>query len=174
MEQFVIFESCPQEKEVAISVREGRWPMACDPALRAHVGQCRRCGDFVVMALALSDARAAAVENADLALSPGQLWWKAQLRRRNRDLQRVSAPVSVAGMLAMSISALAAVGLVFWQRTQIAAWISQFAGTRAGDVFGSDGVWTQGAAWMLLLLIISLGTLVLFGMLVLYLAVQRE
>jgi|SRR5215469_4817935 len=168
-----MFKSCPQENEVAISVREGRWPIACDPALRAHVEQCRQCSDFAVMALALCNARAAAAGDAVLA-SPGQLWWKAQLRRRNRDLQRVSAPVSLAGVIAMTVSVLAALGLVLWQHAQMAAWVSEVTAARGWDGFGLDWVLPSTASWMPILLIVGMGTLVLFGMLVLYLAMQHE
>lgn len=168
-----MLKSCSQERDVAISVREGRWPTACDPALRAHVAQCRQCSGFVVMAQALRQARLAAIGDAAL-VSPGQLWWKAQLRRRNRDLQRVSAPVSLGEVIAMSVSMLAALSLAFWQRAQIAAWVSQVADVRAWDGFGLDRLLTYSVSWMPILLIVSMGTLALFGMLVLYLALQRE
>ena len=168
-----MFKNCPQENEVAISVREGRWPVACDPALRAHVAQCRQCSDFVVLAQSLREARRVAVGDAVLA-SPGQLWWKAQLRRRNRDLQRVSAPVSLAGVMAMTVSVLAALSLVFWQHAQIVAWIAEVTGARGGEGFGPDGILASTASWMPILLIVSMATLALFGMLVLYLALQRE
>jgi hypothetical protein len=99
--------SCPNEKEVRDLIANGQWPDACPPELRAHVSACRACGDLVLVSAAFQQARAQSLAAAP-TISPALLLWRAQLRRRNAALERISRPLLGAQIFAF-VSALAAV-----------------------------------------------------------------
>ena len=84
--------SCGFEKELSLALHDGRWPAACDPALRAHVAACTACSDLVLVTTTLQSARTAASHAAVLP-PPGVLWWRAQVRRRNGAAERMSRPI---------------------------------------------------------------------------------
>lgn len=166
------FKPCPQISELAAALRDGQWPIGCDPALRAHVEECSRCAELVLIAEALRQDRAAVIESAALA-SPGLLWWRAQLLRRQRAMQQVSKPISLAGQVSLGVTILSVIGLVFWQGSQLADWVvicTQFL-TR----LGAYAVWSQAVGiFPPVLLMLGLGVLGFFGGFALYLVCQRE
>ena len=91
-----MLRACAREPELAEAVRSGRWPLGCEPELRAHVQECRRCGEMAMLTAAFQQARAQAVGAADLPRpglpNAGLLWWRAQLRpsRNKKALTEVS------------------------------------------------------------------------------------
>src|ERR1035438_4613488 len=87
----MMLRRCPREKEVKELVERGHWPQACAPELRAHVNDCRSCGELVLVTSAFQKARIEAAGAAKLG-SPGVLWWRAQLRRRNEAVERIGRP----------------------------------------------------------------------------------
>src|SRR6185312_3337073 len=106
-----MLRACAREQELAEAVRSGRWPLGCEPELRAHVEGCRRCGEMAMLTAAFQQARAQAVGAADLTRAglpnAGLLWWRAQLRRRNAAMARVNRPLAGAqgfALLAMVIA----------------------------------------------------------------------
>jgi hypothetical protein len=167
---------CAQEKEVAAVLREGRWPAACDPALRAHAAACRGCSDLVLVAQALQQLRADTMPAAHVA-SPGALWWKAQVRRRNAAVERMSRPIAVVEKVALASTAAAGCGLAVWQRTQIAGWLSWLGDITHSKAFRLDALWpaaSNPSSGIMVLLIVSLGTFALFGGLAVYWLAEKE
>jgi len=152
---------CSQHELVAAALRAGYWPEGCDPALRAHVESCDSCGDLVLVAQTLRRAHTEATQSARIA-SPGLLWWKAQLRRRNAAIQSVTRPVAVAEKIALLVMVLAVVALVVWQQSQLAAWLASIWEPL------SSITEIPGA------LLIGFATLLLFGGFAVYLFTAKE
>ena len=119
----MMLRSCPREREVKELVARGHWPQACAPELRAHVNQCRSCGDLTLVAEAFQQARAQAAGTATL-VAPGVLWWRAQLRRRNQALERIGKPLLGAQVFALAFTLLLAAGFVVWQVRQGLGWLT--------------------------------------------------
>ena len=167
---------CSQEKEVAAVLREGRWPAACDPALRAHVTACRGCNDLVLVAQALQQLRADTMPGAQVE-SPGTLWWKAQVRRRNAAVERMSRPIALVEKVALASTAAAGCGLAVWQRSQIAGWLSWLGDLPHSKAFRLDALWpaaSNASSGIVVLLIASLGTFALFGGLAVYWFAEKD
>ncbi len=99
-------KSCPHEAEVQAILRRGHWPEACDPEFREHVETCRTCGEQLLVLHTFHTARAQAVQTARLD-HPNLIWWRAQLRRRNDALQRVSKPIATAQIFALCVGVFA-------------------------------------------------------------------
>ncbi len=119
------FGICKREKEVAEALRAGHWPGASPEELRAHVAACNACSQRVVLAQAFRRERAAASAQPRLE-SPGVLWWRAQLRRRNAAIERISRPILGAQVFAVAVAVIAAAAFLFTQAKQglgFLAWI---------------------------------------------------
>lgn len=108
---------CARESEVLEAVRNGRWPAALDPALRSHVDTCDQCAQLVLLASTLQETRHRDAAAAKLP-PPGLIFWRAQLYRRNRALQKMTRPVVLAEVIALilSVAALLVSGAQ-WLRT---------------------------------------------------------
>ena len=167
------FTSCSEEHELTAALRDGRWPAACDLALRQHVKQCGACSDLVLVATTLKQAHDQEIENAP-TISSGLLWWRAQLRRRNAALEQVSRPVGVAAKFALALSLMTAFGLVMWQRAPLWDWLAGFQDLARPNVAQIDLIGQGAAAFPAILLVVSLGTLALFGGVVIYLVFRPE
>lgn len=152
---------CSQQERVAGVIQAGQWPDACDPELRAHVEGCQTCKDVVLVAQALRRSRSAAIQAPQLP-SPGLLWWRAQIRRRNVAIQRVTRTVAVAEVAAVFMVLVAAVGLIAWQHQHLAGWLS--------SVWGPLANVTQVPG----LLMLGVSTLVIFGGFAVYLIRAKE
>jgi hypothetical protein len=108
------FGPCNREREVTDLLHRGHWPQACPAELRAHVDTCRSCSDLVLVSQAFQQARSQSVAQPRLE-SPGALWWRAQLRRRNSAIERVARPIFGAQIFALAVSLVFAAGLLAWQ-----------------------------------------------------------
>ena len=106
-----VMKPCPHEPEVQAILRRGHWPEACDPEFRKHVETCRTCGEQLLVLHAFHDARTQAMQAARLD-HPNLIWWRAQLRRRNDALQRVSRPITTAQIFALCVGILAVAALL--------------------------------------------------------------
>lgn len=109
----------------------GQWPHACSEELRAHVARCRACGARVTLTEGLRAMRRAAMAEAQVP-SAGALWWRAQLRRRNAAMVRVSRPMLGAQVFALAVAAVFAAGALAWAlhagwRVDAAAWLKDAA-----------------------------------------------
>jgi len=105
---------CAREKEVAALLELGQWPQASPEELRAHAAGCRACAERVLLTESFQAVRTAAMAEPQL-VSPGALWWRAQLRRRNAAMERISKPLLGAQVFALALAVLAAAGVLVWQ-----------------------------------------------------------
>jgi hypothetical protein len=117
------FKSCPREKELRELMAHGGWRVTAeaDPELRAHVAGCRLCSDLVLVAGAFHSARAESAASARLT-APGVLWWRAQLRRRNAAVERVTRPLLGAQIFALAFTLLAGVGFLVFEALTSDSW----------------------------------------------------
>lgn len=146
---------CPRENELRDLITRGQWPQASATELRDHVAACRSCCDLALVADAFQKARATSIAVARPG-SAGALWWRAQLRRRNAAVERISRPLIGAQIFALAITLLFSVGFAVIEARQGIAWLTwlqqlpQAATEHWQDLLASsstDPTWT----WMFLL-----------------------
>ena len=172
---------CPHEKEVVALLARGHYPQACPAELRTHVSACRSCADLALVTRAFQTARTESAAAAHLA-SPGLLWWRAQLRRRNAAVERVGKPILGANIFALSVMLLFAIGFLATQATTGLRWLSWFkqlppAPAFHAPAFHLQSVWPStmlSSPWGLPLLIPVCATLALLGGVVVYLSLERQ
>jgi hypothetical protein len=117
------FGMCDREMEVAEALRAGHWPDAAPEELRGHVSACTACSQRVVLAQAFRRERAIASAEPRLE-SPGALWWRAQLRRRNAALERISRPILGAQVFAVAVALAGAIMFLASQARQGLGWFA--------------------------------------------------
>jgi hypothetical protein len=122
------FGICNREKEVAEALHAGHWPHASAEELRAHVDACNACSQRVLLTQAFHRERAAASAQPRLE-SPGALWWRAQLRRRNAAIERINRPILGAQVFAVAVAVIAAIAFLVSQARQSASWLAWIAET---------------------------------------------
>lgn len=172
--------SCMHEIEVRELMDRGHWPEACSPELRAHVDNCRACGDLVRITQAFRTARAASAANANLP-PPGVLLWRAQLRRRKAALERMQRPIVGAQIFAFLVTLLIAAGVVVWQAMLGAHWLADAAGWLASlaqsPTFHLEVLWPFAglkSGVSLTYLVPGMAMLALCGGVVAYLASDKQ
>jgi len=119
----VSFTTCTRDQEVAEALAAGYWPEACTQDLRAHVAACKACSQRVLLSQAFRRERAAASAQPRLE-SPGVLWWRAQLRRRNAAIERMSRPLLGAQVFAVAVALLAAAAFLGSQAKTGLGWFA--------------------------------------------------
>ncbi len=149
---------CSQQQRVAAAIQAGQWPDACGPELRAHAETCETCGELALVAQSLRQSRNMALQQRQLP-APGLLWWRAQVRRRNAAIERVTRPIAIVEAIALLVVLVAAVSLVAWRYQEVSAWLSTVWGPFA-----------QAPA----LLMLGAGSLLVFGGFALYLLRAKE
>lgn len=152
---------CSQQERVTAAIQAGEWPNACDAELRSHVRNCETCNDLVLVAESLRQARHSAIQVPQLP-SPSLLWWRAQIRRRNAAIERITRPIAVAEKVALLMVLLATVALIAWQHKNLASWFS--------SVWAPFSTIGQAPG----LLVLGLGSLLMFGGLAVYLIKAKE
>ena len=176
------FGPCIHEKELARLLALGHYPHACTPELRAHVGRCRSCAELVLVTHTFQAARSQAAASATLA-SPGLLWWRAQLRRRNEAVERVGKPILGANIFALSVMLIFAVSFLATQATSGLRWLSWFTEFPAASAIHLESLWPSAllsssslfsSTWGLPLLIPVCATLALLGGVAVYLALEKQ
>jgi len=116
--------SCAREREVTDLLHRGYWPQACPPELKAHVEACRICADLVLVTGTLQGARRQSAELPRLQPA-GAIWWRAQLRRRNAAIERVTKPILGAQLFALAVARVVAAVVVVWQADNWRPWIAE-------------------------------------------------
>jgi hypothetical protein len=167
---------CPHLEELRSLLALGHWPQAGTPELHAHLRDCRSCADLVVVTRAFQNARADAAASAHLA-SPGLLWWRAQLRRRNAAVERVGKPVLRAQIFAFSVCFLFAVGVLVSQATHGLRWLSWMRLLPQAPTLHLEALWPTAlfnSSWTLPVLIPVFLTLALLSAAVVYLASEKQ
>jgi hypothetical protein len=119
--------SCPRERELAAQLRSGHWPSAAPADLLEHAALCNSCRSLVAVTQAFRAERSTASAQARLE-SPGALYWRAQLRRRNTVLQRIARPVLGAQIFAVVLTLIAAgVFLALQARDAWSSWLGDLS-----------------------------------------------
>ena len=152
---------CSYQERISAAIQAGEWPEAAAPELRAHVAACNRCNDLALVAQTIGQSRTADMQAPQLP-APGILWWRAQIRRRNADIERMTRPIAIADKAALLIVVVAAVALVGWQNQQLTGWFSR--------------VWEPLANFVQVpgLLTLGLASLLIFGGVAVYLLKAKE
>jgi hypothetical protein len=166
--------ACEREREIAEVLRRGHWPQASAPELRAHAAGCRACSDLVLVTQAFQQARREAVAIPRLD-SPGAIWWRAQLRRRNAAIERIGRPLFGAQVFALVVSLLVAAGAVAWQVRQghsLISWVGALPRILRLDVLFPASLADQDAA--LWVLIPILGTIALLSGVVIFTTSEKQ
>jgi hypothetical protein len=165
------FRTCSWEPEVSQVLKAGHWPEGCARELRDHVATCASCGDLVLVTQTFQQARSESEREAPSG-SPGLLWWRAQLRRRNAAAERVSRPITIAESLTLVVYLLVAVIFVASQYRhglRWALWLPELAPSRFLHAWA-----IESANWNLPLLILGCGVLGLLSGVVVYLASEKS
>jgi hypothetical protein len=168
--------SCPYEKELTAALQNGTWPQACGGELRAHVAACRDCSDLVLITQTLRQARTEAALAAPIPPA-GLLWWRAQLQRRNAQMERMNQPVMLTGKLALGSTIGAAIALALLKTRDVSGWLHWIAELPSSDAFRLDTLFAASpgaAAWVPELIIAGLTTVAVFGGLAVYLLSAKE
>jgi hypothetical protein len=164
---------CPREVELSVVLKAGHWPDACDSRLREHVSTCQRCRELVLLTQTFKAARAEAVVLGDLP-HPGLLWWRAQLRRRNEALERLSQPTRIVGRFALLSALVVTLGFLIWQRHSISGWLDGLGGVSHPSSFRLDALWSATSNWNVLLLAGCIAALAFFGAVALYFSSDKH
>ena len=167
------FGECPREAEVTELLGRGQWPQASSDELRAHVAGCRACREAVLVREAFGRERIQAAGEARLE-SPGVLWWRAQLRRRNAAIERIGRPLVGAQVFAWAVC-LAAAGLYFlWQARRGFDWFAWLGEVPRALHLGAlvPAAWGDSPWGMWLAL--SVAMLALMGGVIVYLASEKR
>jgi len=171
----MMLRACPRTQEVKELVERGQWPQASPQELRAHVEHCAACADLALVATAFRDARAASVAAAPLG-SPGLLWWRAQLRRRDAALERIGRPLLGAQIFALCVTVLLAGGFLAWQARGLDV-MGRLEDLPQAGLVQLQGLWTSALAGLggsPMVLVPALATLALLSGVAVYLAAARQ
>lgn len=172
----MIFNPCSREKEVTELLRQGGWPDACAPELRVHVSECRSCGELVLVTQAFQGARANTAPTAKFT-SPGALWWRAQLRRRNAAVERVGKPILGAQIFALGVNLLLVVGFLAYQARNGVNWLLWLEQLPQSFTICLESLWSSGlfnSGWSLMVLIPAIATVALLSGVAVYLATGKQ
>src|SRR5262252_1418897 len=104
-------KECSREHEVFEAVSSGRWPEACNADLRNHVMTCGVCKDIVSVAPALHDEHDLAIAETRVP-SAGLVWWRAELRARQKAVHAAQRPLTLASSLGAAAATGVAVALI--------------------------------------------------------------
>lgn len=166
------FRPCPYECEVVQALHAGHWPRGCSTELRAHVHACADCSDLVFVTETFQQARRES-EHASPIGSPGLLWWKAQLQRRNATTARMSRPITVAQTFAVAMNVLVTVIFVASQYDHGLRWSSWWSGLSLSRVLHLLPFGNNGLDWNVLWFMPALGAVAFLSGLVVYLASEK-
>ena len=113
--------SCAREREITELLHRGAWPEACPAELREHSDACRICSDLVLVTKAMQAARRRSVEMPRLEPS-GAIWWRAQVRRKNAAIEKVTKPILGAQVFALVMALVVLAGVVVWRADSLRNW----------------------------------------------------
>ncbi len=173
--------SCPHENWLRALLERGRWPQTAAPELRAHIRSCRSCSDLVLVAEAFQQARAVTIAAAR-PVSPGVLWWRAQLRRRNAAVERIARPLLGAQLFALAVTLFSGLGFAVFESRQGVAWLAlpfwrDFLAPLAQSAQHWQNLLSSSQAdpgWTWLAVLPAVATLALLGSVAAYLAAERR
>jgi hypothetical protein len=162
--------TCVREREVTELLHKGYWPEACPEELRAHVETCRSCSDLVLVTGALRASRKQTLDMARLE-SPGALWWRAQLRRRNAAIETVGRPILGAQIFALALMIVVAFCGLAWKGNLIKDWLAHLPmALHLETLLPSALSQPGGAGWI----VPALAMVALLSGVVVYLATEKQ
>ena len=171
---------CPRGSEVRELLHSGGWPQAAPADLTAHAAACGSCAQLVLLTQSFRSERAHAVAAARPG-SPGALWWRAQLRRRNAAMERISRPVAGAELFALVINLLAVIGLLGWQARNGLAWLTWLEALPQASRLHLAGLIPfalpsslSGLGWVPILMFAGFATLLLIGGAAIHAVAEKE
>jgi hypothetical protein len=167
------FPTCSRETELTRALKDGHWPQGCGPELRAHVDACAVCGDLVLVTRTFQKAMSDSDRIAP-AGSPGLLWWRAQLRRRNAAAARVARPLTIAQIFAWVVTAFVSIIFVASQHRSGLRWASWWSELVPARVFHFLSIGSGRAESNPLLLICGFGMLAVLSAVVVYIASEKS
>lgn len=167
------FGVCACEPEVTQALKAGHWPEGCTPELRAHVASCANCGDLVLVTEAFQQARSESAREL-LTGSPGLLWWRAQLRRRNAAAEKITRPITIAETFALIVTVLVAAVFVARQYDHGLRWGTWWSEETLARGLHLLSAGSQKMGGNVLLLFSGLGILVVLSGLVVYLVSAKQ
>lgn len=163
--------TCTREREVTELLHQGFWPEACPAELRTHVETCRNCSDLVLVTQALQASRRQTLDVPRLE-SPGALWWRAQLRRRNAAIETVGRPILGAQIFALMLLVVVAAGALVWKGNLLRAWLEDLPRALHFDALvPSSLTQSNGMGWIVLP---ALAMVALLSGVVVYLATEKQ
>jgi hypothetical protein len=167
------FGACSCERELAEALRCGYWPEACSAELRWHVEGCKACSERLLVTRAFRRERAFASGAARLE-SPGVIWWRAQLRRRNADLERIGRPIFGAQIFAVAVALIATVAFFVSQAKQSEGWLAWIADIPRSLHLGVLVPSGEAGGWGTWVLLAGTALLALAGGVFAYIASDRQ
>lgn len=114
--------NCHRESQAVSATHSGQW----SAELRAHVARCPACAEAVLVAELLQAGQRMAPLPA--LPSPGQVWWKVQIRARHQDAERALEPVCLAQRIAAGCGLAALFVLILVYAPQLQNWASRIPG----------------------------------------------
>ena len=163
--------TCTREREVTELLRQGFWPEACPAELRAHVETCRFCSDLVLVTEALQASRRQTLDPPHLE-SPGALWWRAQLRRRNAAIETVGRPILGAQIFALMLMIVVAAGALLWKGDLVRTWLEDLpVALHLDALLPSSSSQSGGMGWIVLPVLVMVA---LLSGVVAYLATEKQ
>jgi hypothetical protein len=162
--------TCTREREVAAALHSGHWPQACPEDLRVHVASCRACSDLVLVTEPIQASRR---QTADLArLQPaGAIWWRAQLRRRNAAIEKVSRPILGAQLFALTMTLVVIAAIAVWQFGTWSAWFANLPGALHLEALIPSSMPESSILWII---VPVLATITLLSAIVVYVASEKQ
>jgi hypothetical protein len=162
--------ACPREKELAGLLELGHWPHASSAEMRAHVAACASCRARAALTQAFRQERDRAIAQPRLE-SPGVLWWRAQLRRRNAALERLGRPILGAQIFAVVLALVAAGAYLGLQLRQGASWFADLSRALHFTALLPPALQNSPLAGLAMVLLVAIGALA--GGVALYFASDR-
>jgi len=135
------FPFCPYEGKVAELLRHNSWPESADPQLVTHAETCRRCSDILLTNRIFKQGHSERMLLAHTD-SPHYLWWRAQLRRRNSTVEKITKPLALAEKLALACLICIIAGIGYWQWQPFGQWISRLSNNLETGTFW-NATWVQ-------------------------------
>jgi len=162
--------TCARERELSELIRKGHWPQASPADLRAHVTSCRSCSDLVLVTDTLQASHRHTAELPRLEPA-GAIWWRAQLRRRNAAIEKVSRPILGAQLFASTMALVVIAAVAVWQFGNWSVWFADLPGTLHLDALIPSAMPENGILWIIMPV---LATIALLSGVVVYLASEKQ
>lgn len=162
--------TCTRERELTLLLHNGHWPQACPDELRTHVASCRNCSDLVLLTGSLQASRRQTAELPRLE-PPGAIWWRAQLRRRNAAIEKVSRPILGAQIFAVVMTLVVVGAIAVWQFANWSAWFADLPGALHLTALIPSSLPENS---ILSIIVPLLATIALLSGLVVYLASEKQ